>query len=255
MRGCAGAVDSLSTFWRHAFQGFCDPGALSVALRSAWGGPFGSGWGARSGWAVRLGLDRPAWGARRGRPVAASLAQGLGQPAVLGLRAHCTTRTTHCVRSAQTKCNESVHEACFAAARSPALLGASTGWPRRPPQAGLHRARLNRCREHARVTRARSPDDDRPFSRDDQRPLSKRLRPLSLSLSLIPTVSISEPDGLSLKTNCLAFGTVSGLSPGTTSERPASEPAAPSPAWGAPRAGPADVPRSAAAWAAAQHAS
>jgi hypothetical protein len=34
-----------------------------------------------------------------------------GQPAVLGPWVNCTTRTTHFVRSAQTKCNESVHEA------------------------------------------------------------------------------------------------------------------------------------------------
>jgi hypothetical protein len=34
-----------------------------------------------------------------------------GQPAVLGPWVHCTTRTVRCAHSAQTKCNESVHEA------------------------------------------------------------------------------------------------------------------------------------------------
>ena len=51
-----------------------------------------------------------------------------GQPAVLVAWAHCTTRTTHCVRSARTSAmSQSTKREMLRAAQSTALLGASTG--------------------------------------------------------------------------------------------------------------------------------
>ena len=154
-------------------------------------------------WRWPPGLGCPPWppGCRVPRP---------GARAACGARPAGALHNSH--RSLRergsNRCNESVNKACCAAARSPALLGASTGWPRRPPQSGL-RGRL-----------AEAP-----------------------------------PGTGSRDAGAISGRPAASLSGGTTSAHPASKSAAPSPAWGAPRAGPADAPRSAAAWAAAQHAS
>jgi hypothetical protein len=48
------------------------------------------------------GGGRPAWGTPRADPAPRPSPRGSGSPAVLAAWAHCTTRTTHCVRSPRT---------------------------------------------------------------------------------------------------------------------------------------------------------
>ncbi|RCW73966.1 hypothetical protein DES41_102283 [Pseudorhodoferax soli] len=61
-------------------------------------------------------------------PVPPSLRWRSGQPAVLAAWAHCTTRTTHCVRSARTSAmSQLLKREVPRAAQSTALLGVGTG--------------------------------------------------------------------------------------------------------------------------------
>ena len=68
-------------------------------------------------------------------PVPTSLRWRSGQPAVLAAWAHCTTRTTHCVRSARTSAmSQFTKREVPRAAQATALLGVGTG----APGAGSH---------------------------------------------------------------------------------------------------------------------
>ncbi len=66
----------------------------------------------------------------RATPVPPSLRWRSGQPAVLAAWAHCTTRTTHCVRSARTSAmGQMTKREVPRAAQATALLGVGTGAP------------------------------------------------------------------------------------------------------------------------------
>jgi hypothetical protein len=85
----------------------------------------------------RVGLGPPGMGHPQGRPGSAPLAWGLGVPC--GARGMGALHNSHhSLRSfTSNRCNESVHEACFAAAHPAALLGASAGPALGAPHAGL----------------------------------------------------------------------------------------------------------------------